>query len=116
MHTDSCTNLLPGIIRNLHNIPRIQYRFWKTPQGPVPYLKLLGEAHVPVHGPKKNESCNVELYMYEAKTAKQRAAMVTCEVRTPMQDAKTSNGPKWQRMNIYYNYVLCAISVVLLLL
>ena len=56
------------------------------------------------------------LYMYEAKTAKQRAAMVTCEVRTPMQDAKTSNGPKWQRMNIYYNYVLCAISVVLFLL
>ena len=44
-----------------------------------------------------------------------------CKVRTPMQDGgantnANSNGPKWQRMNIYCNSVLCAVSVVLLLL
>ena len=26
-----------------------------------------------------------------------------------------SNGPKWQHMNIYYNHVLCVVSVLLFL-
>ena len=43
-----------------------------------------------------------------------------CKVRTPMQDGgantnPNSNGPKLQRMNIYYNHVLCAVSVLLFL-
>ncbi len=35
-----------------------------------------------------------------------------CNVRTPMQ---TAIGPKWQRMKMDYDSVLCAVSVLLLL-
>ena len=43
-----------------------------------------------------------------------------CKVRAPMQDGgantnANSNGPKWQRMKIDYDSVLCAVSALLLL-
>ena len=38
--------------------------------------------------------------------------MVTCKVRTPMQDANTNNWPKWQRMIIYKLCVVCSFCCV----
>ena len=50
--------------------------------------------------------------MLKNKTAEQRTATVTCKVRTPMQVANTSNGPKWQRMSIEWFCVVCCFCCV----
>ena len=69
------------------------------------------------------ESSKVDI-MYSAKTdqaanciGKMQSANTEqdggekCQVRTPYN--ANNNGPKWQRMKIYYDYVLCAVSVLL---